>query len=176
MQYLQGVTFPHQSLTPKEWGALFENVVNDGILKGCAVTASGANVYISPGVLVVKGRLIRVSGTVTEETTPTYSDGYGRIKVCINTSNESTESINHQVFIVTEYSSSETFPNLTQDDINDSGTLYEVELARFQYVSGSISTVTEKLPIVDSKQKQITYGTADPTGGSIGDIYIKYTE
>lgn len=27
----------------------------------------------------------------------------------------------------------------------------------------------------DTKQKNITYGTADPTGGSDGDIYLKYT-
>lgn len=44
--------------------------------------------------------------------------------------------------------------------------------------SGSLSTATtvqEALDIVDGlNMPNITYGTADPAGGSNGDIYIKY--
>lgn len=176
MQYLHGVTFPNQFLTPKEWGMLFENVIDDGILRGFEVSASGKNVTISAGAVAVKGRIIVATGAVTEETNPTYADGYGRIKICINTANDSTSEIDHQTYVAVEYSSSSTFSALTQNDINGSGNLYEVELCTFQYSSSNISSITRTLNVVDSRQPKITYGTADPTGGQVGDIYIKYTE
>ena len=212
MEYLSGVTFPQQTFTPSEWGQMFEAVLADGILRGCVVTASGTNVYISEGALIIKGRLIEIPSTVTEATTPTYNNGYGRVKVCINTTNSSTTLLNQQAFVDTEYSSSTTFPALTQDDINDGGTLYEVELAVLTYTSGSISDVSQTLAAVfgankiigtdangrlndsgisstnlsgltsnvqtqlDNKQSKITYGTADPTGGNVGDVYIKISE
>ena len=212
MQYLSGVTFPQQTFTPSEWGQMFEAVLADGILRGCAVTYSGAKVMIAEGAMIVKGRLIEIPSTVTETTAPTYPSGYGRVKVIIDTTNASTASLNQQAFVDTEYSSSETFPSLVQNDINDGGTKYEVELAIVKYTSGSITSLTQKLGSVfgankligsdasgrlaavdvdlsylegitsdvqtqlNSKQGAITYGTTDPTGGSEGDVYIKYSE
>lgn len=225
MQYLTGVCFPQQTFTPAEWGQMFEAIMADGILRGCAVTVSGQNVYIAPGAMIIKGRLIEIPATVTEATNPTYANGYGQVKVCINTTNPSTTLLNQQAYVNTVYSSSQTFPALTQDDINGTGTLYEVELAILTYSSGSISASTQKLggvfgaskliasdangrlsvsnvnqsyintltsnaqtqintinsninsltTTVNGKQKAITYGTTDPTGGSNGDIYIKYS-
>ena len=211
MQYLTGITFPQQTFTPAEWGQMFSAVMADGILNGCAVTGSGTNVNLAAGAMIIKGRLIEVPSTVTEATSPTYSSGYGRVKVCIDTTNTSTSLVNQQAYIDTEYSSSETFPALTQQDLNGSGPLYEVELAIVRYSGGSIAEVTQKLgPVfganklvgsdasgrlgdagisltdlsginsnvqtqLDGKQSKITYGTADPAGGSTGDVYIKYT-
>jgi hypothetical protein len=125
MQYLSGVTFPQQTFTPSEWGQMFEAVLADGILRGCAVTYSGAKVMIAEGAMIVKGRLIEIPSTVTETTAPTYTSGYGRVKVIIDTTNASTASLNQQAFVDTEYSSSETFPSLVHNDINDGGTKYE---------------------------------------------------
>ena len=197
MQYLTGITFPQQTFTPAEWGQMFSAVMADGILNGCAVTGSGTNVNLAAGAMIIKGRLIEVPSTVTESTSPTYSSGYGRVKVCIDTTNTSTSLVNQQAYIDTEYSSS--------------GTLYEVELAIIRYSGGSIAEVTQKLGAVfganklvgsdasgrlgdagisltdlsginsnvqtqlDGKQSKITYGTADPAGGSTGDVYIKYS-
>lgn len=212
MEYLQGVTFPQQTFTPSEWGQMFEAVMADGILRGCSVTASGNTVNIAKGAMIIKGRFIAIPSAVAEVTSPTYPNGYGRVKVCINTNNASTETVNRQAFVTTEYASTNSFPSLTQDDVNDGGTLYEAELAVVQYSGGSISSITQTLgPVfgadqligsdsngrltavdvnlsyienissdvqtqLDSKQPRITYGTADPTGGSTGDVYIKYTE
>jgi hypothetical protein len=210
-QYLQGVTFPNQTFTPSEWGQMFEAILPNGILRGCAMTSSGTSFNIAKGAILLKGRLIVIPSTVTESTSPTYPDGYGRVKLCINTSNTSTSLVNQQAYITTEYSSSSTFPSLTQQDVNDGGTTYEVALATLKYSGGSISTVTANLgrPLtasklvktdssgkltastvnesyltgitsdvqtqLNAKQKAITYGTSDPSGGSNGDIYIKYT-
>ena len=212
MEYLSGVTFPQQTHTPKEWGHIFSKLVPDGILRGCEVTASGTSVYIDVGALMICGRLIEIPSTVTEVTNPTYPNGYGQLKVCIDTTNPSTTLLNQQAYVDTVYSSTTTFPTLTTDDINASGSLYEVELAILAFSSGSITDATMTLgnclgsdkllgsdangmminadidtsylsgvnsniqTQLNGKQPLITSGTTDPTGGSDGDIYIKYSE
>ena len=196
MQYLNGVTFPAQSLTPSEWGYLFEKLLPDGVVKGCTVTSSGTNLYIAKGALVVKGRLIDIPSTLTEATSPTYANGFGRAKIVIDTTQTSTSSTNHQTKLVVEYSSTRTFPALTQQDINGTGTIYEAELAILDYSNGSIASVDQKLVSSDiagtlvnltnavasltsalaGKQKQILDGTEDPAGLEEGDIYIKWEE
>lgn len=145
MQYLSGVTFPQQTHTPKEWGHIFSKLVPDGILNGCGVSASGANVYVDAGALMIAGRLIEIPSTITEATSPTYPNGYGQVKVCIDTTNASTTLLNQQAYLEVVYSSSSAFPALTQNDINGSGTLYEVELAVLTYVGGSVSDVSVSL-------------------------------
>ena len=51
-------------------------------------------------------------------------------------------------------------------------------LANSKYFkSDETETLTNKTltdPVISSKQDTITSGTADPTGGSDGDIYFKY--
>ena len=168
MQYLTGITFPQQTFTPAEWGMMFEAVLADGILGGCAVTGSGTDVNIAAGAMIVKGRLITIPSTVTESTNPTYPSGYGRVKVVIDTTNASTTLLNQQAYVDTEYSASETFPALQQDDINGSGTVYEVELAIIQYTGGAISDVTQKLGAVFGASKLI----ASDANGRLSDAGI----
>ena len=44
-------------------------------------------------------------------------------------------------------------------------------------VTESVEDVTINVPELNADQKRkITYGTADPTGGSDGDIYLQYED
>ena len=179
MQYLDGVMFSNQLLTAKSLGRTLQNILPDGILTGCAVTYSGANVSIAPGVVIVCGRIINISATVTEATSATYLDGFGRLKIGINLDNSSTTTVNEQSYTDVDYSATSAFTSLTQEAVNGSGSLYEVEMGRITFASGSISAYTQTLPTVNivtslaGKQKTITSGTADPSGGVDGDIYLK---
>ena len=65
------------------------------------------------------------------------------------------------------------------EKINVNGTTYDIKDSISGYVtSSSLATVATSGSYSDLSNKPtiptITYGTADPTGGSNGDIYIKY--
>lgn len=151
-EYLKGVVFNAQTMTPKAHARAMENVLNDGILSGCTVTASGANATIAAGYMCVKGRTIEVESATTIAATPTYPNGYGRLVLSLDMTQTSTSSVNHQAYVDWEYSSTNSFPALTQDDINGSGSLYQVVLATAQFSSGNISTITQNLGNVTMKE------------------------
>lgn len=219
MQYLSGVIFSNQTMTPKAFGVLIENIIGDGILSGCGISYSGKNITISEGYLVIKGRVIQVTSSTTEVTSPLYASGYGRLKIVIDLSNTSTATINQQAYITTDYSATTSFNALTKENINGNGTKYEVEVGIIGYTDSTITSfnqtlnsaavklsglsankvvvtdgggnittadpttteinyisgVTSKVQTqLNDKQKKITYGTSAPTGGSDGDIYIKF--
>lgn len=153
MQYLKGIVFDNQTMTPKAFARALEMCLTDGVLQGCAVTSSGTNVTVGAGYLMVKGRIIQVTTAATEATSPTYANGYGRLKLSLDLSQTSSSTINHQAAISVEYASSEDgFSALTQNDINGSGTLYEVALAVFKYSSSVISQLTQLLGVATPRQ------------------------
>lgn len=153
MQYLKGIVFDNQTMTPKAFARALERCLSDGILQGCGITFSGANVTLGAGYLLVKGRVIQVASAATEATSPTYANGYGRLKLSLDLSQTSSATINHQALISVEFASSETgFDVLTQDDINGSGTLYEIALAVFRYTNSQITSLTQLVSNVAPRQ------------------------
>ena len=143
--YLKGIVFDNQTMTPKAFGRAMENALSDGTLSGCAVTFSGTNVTLGSGYLIAKGRVIEATSNTTVATSPTYANGYGRLMLKIDLSETSSSTINHQAQLIVDYSSTTTFPSLVQDDINGSGTVYEVALGIFKYTSGSITEMVESI-------------------------------
>lgn len=57
---IQGVTFDLQPLTAAFDGALHAYLLTDGVLRGCEVTYSGYDVYVSPGQFIAAGRLVHI--------------------------------------------------------------------------------------------------------------------
>lgn len=112
----RGITFDEQAVSAMNHGALFEGILNDGILRGCAISSTGTAATIAPGYLIAAGRLIRNDAAVTIPLTGT--NGYARITLRIDLSQTATESVFSQLSTRVEYSDSETFPAITQGDIN----------------------------------------------------------
>lgn len=182
MEYLKGIDFDAQSVTPKNKGKLQSKMLGDCILNGCAVTFSGANVYIAAGQLLIDGRQIEIASSITLVTSTPNANGYGRVKIVIDLTETSSSTVNHQAKAEIDYSATEDFTALTKNDINVSGTKYECEFAIITFEASMISAVTAALneataiqPQLNSKQKAITSGTSAPSGGSDGDIYLQYT-
>ncbi len=146
-----GITFDKQSLTSRQH-AHFQNLFlnnTDGITKGCGVSQSGDYVYIQKGFFVVSGRFVEVTGVESIDV-PTVASGslYCKVVYEIDLSKENTESDFEQGYFKTLTSAS-GYPAVTQEDLDDDGTLYQMPFC--QYIKGvtSVSSFTDLRPIFD---------------------------
>ena len=163
----QKITFPSSTLTAVNFGALFAGTLSDGSVDGCEVSYSGGTLTITAGYLVACGRLIYTNASLTQTVTGT---GVRQVLLVIDASGTGSLTVKVQ-----------DEATLTQEDSNNgSDTDYELELAAIDMSTG---TMIRSLPVAGAKHtglssdqtRTITVGTADPSGGSDGDIYIKYT-
>lgn len=131
---IQGVTFDLQPLTAAFDGALHAYLLTDGVLRGCEVTYSGYDVYVSPGQFIAAGRLVHIPERTRIFGSSIFESASIQIKFTIDLNNtasaaEFTQGRFASAWVST--SSGDTFPALVQEDINVStGRKYEVEFAR----------------------------------------------
>lgn len=139
---LKGVTFSGQIVTPSDDGALYNAHYGDGVLHGCAMSLSGTNLNIAGGHLIACGRVCNVDGT-----TPVSLTGHGLttgyVQVVLNY--DTTRPVGSQLYTSIVPSATTTFPALTQQDINLTGSLYQLQLAIVQISGGSPSNITTGL-------------------------------
>ena len=146
MATFNGVTFEERTVRSLDDARINNALFSDGILTGCALTYSGANLTIAKGALMVKGREIAVDNNETIASTPTYSNGYGRLKYVINLGAAASSSTFTQGATAWQYASTNSFAALTQEDINDgTSTTYEIEICRVKYTSGSITSIESQI-------------------------------
>jgi len=149
MATFNGVTFEERTVRSLDDARIRNALFTDGILTGCALTYSGANLTVAKGTLMVKGREIAVDNNETIASSPTYSNGYGRLKYVINLAAAASSSTFTQGATVWQYASTNSFAALTQDDINDgTSTTYEIEICRVKYTSGSITSIVSQIVAV----------------------------
>lgn len=154
---ITGITFDLQNVLSKNDGRLYQAILGtDYILSGCACAAvdAGASIEIAEGYVVIGGRVIHFDGGEKKTITPTLTTGYGRLIIDIDLTKASTADEFEQVSLVEQYSTTETFPDLTQDDINLSGTHYQAELCRFPISSSTAGNVTVTLPLFGGAVKR----------------------
>lgn len=146
---ITGITFDLQNVLSKNDGRLYQAIFgSDYILNGCACSATdgGANIQIAEGYVAVGGRVVHFDGGEKKTITPTLTTGHGRLIIDIDLTKASTADEFKQVSLVEQYSTTQTFPDLTQNDINLSGTHYQAELCRFPISSSTAGNVTVTLP------------------------------
>lgn len=158
-------TYSGGSITHKLDGSLRAAEHPSGILSGCGITVQSSKIKVSAGRLLVHGRLITIDSE-TEVSMP-VNQAYAVAKLKIN---ENTGA-------VTLYgvASQTATPSLTQDEINDAGSTYEVALAVISVSSGALSRVVEYLG--NAVPNGIVYGTAaNPPSKNYpeGTLYIQY--
>lgn len=141
----KGVNFTNQRLLAADLGRLLQLLCQDGIVYGCDLSYSGYNLSMSPGMIVVGGRLLRLDTTQTW-TISGATSGYARVVLTIDLSRTSTAYTFDQVQTRVDYSSYGSFAGLTKGDINGVATLYEVELAQVYLNYYGISSITAQLP------------------------------
>lgn len=160
MSQLVGITFDEQNVSAAQDGKFRARFVRDGIISGFEVTASGDTVSVSPGMMVVAGRLMEAENTVSVQTS--LQTGVARLLIDIDMTQASTSDLFEQAGISMEYASSESaFTDLENDDINDGGRYYHVVLATMTVTAGIISNLQQS---TIGAQLISTYGRKTYTG------------
>ena len=140
---IKGSIFDNQVPTAKQFGAAFAPILFDGILQGCEVSYSGSDAHVQAGTIIVCGRVFELTA---EETVALSGTGFARIVIDVDLSRDATAEIFEQVELNAETAASEAaFLPLETENINLSGTHYQVELARFSIASDAITGIISTL-------------------------------
>ena len=135
---IKGITFAGQNVTPKNDGGLYQAHHGDGILWGCSMNVSGDDLVVQSGEVIIGGRVVWFDGATNIDLSGRdISTGY--LQVILYADLSQSEGSQWDTKWVS--SSSTSFPALTQEDINDNGNIYEVELAIVQVSGGNLTSV-----------------------------------
>lgn len=150
------------NVLPQYDAKLYRAALTDGVLDGCAVSASGINVIVDTGALIACGRVVIIDSPQVILAT---SSGSGYIKMTLDIDSASTP-------VTISLTSSST---VVREDINNSGTKYELIIGTYTS-NGSTASATKTLAVAVPNAPRIRYGTATPSSslGNNGDIYIQY--
>ena len=137
-----GITFDQCNVTSMDdahFHHVFLNCV-DGVTKGCAVTSDGTNLYVAKGYFVIYGRFVKVTGIETVTPDAVVSGKmYERLVYEIDLSKTNTDETFAQGYFKVIASAS-GYPSLTQQDLENGGTIYQMEFAKFMVSSSGISS------------------------------------
>lgn len=134
----KGITFAGQNVTPKNDGGLYNAHYGDGILWGCSMNISGDDLVIQSGEFIMGGRVVQVDGATSVDLSGrTLQTGY--IQVIMNA--DLSQGEGSQWYTTFVESATTTFPALTQGNINDTDTLYQLELAVVQISGGNLTSI-----------------------------------
>lgn len=157
-------------VTPTDDAYLYNHIINDsGIFTGVEVTTQGGNIInVSDGRGIILGRNFVVEAQTINATLPTSGSVPGRLLVQIDMAN--TEA---PIAFVTQ--AQDPLPALVQEDINASGTVYQLPIATYtaqptmisdlQYVAHTISPGT--VASFNGRTGAVTPQTGDYTGSQI---------
>lgn len=143
---MNGIFFDLRTLRALDLGAIFGKILGDGKVRGCTLSYSGANLTIAKGHMVAKGRLIAFDNAETIASETTAANGYGRLKLSIDLSQAASGISFAQALFSWDYAATNSFPALTQNDINDgTNTAYQVEICRVSFYNSTISGIVSQL-------------------------------
>ena len=172
---MNGIFFDLQTVRARDLGATFGGILSDGKLSGCALSYSGVNLTIARGYYIAKGRLIEIESAETLETTTTAANGYGRLRLVIDLSIAASESSFTQGKFEWDYATTNSFPALTQNDINDgANTAYQVEICRVSFANSQITGIVSQIGNAELKVAGVSRLT--PSGGTVNLTVADNTE
>lgn len=151
MSNFAGVTFANQHIAPEDDAAVRRAIFADGILTGCSLAFSGSALTMEPGYLMLCGRQIRHADTQSWDTSG-HTSGFARLLLTIDLTHTATEEEFNQVADTLEYADTlDNFADLVQEDINASGTKYQVQVCVLSLTSGGIIGIIDPLTRIDSQ-------------------------
>lgn len=138
---VNGIVYDLQNIAAIDLAHIFWMMsgMRDGILNGCEITYSGSSMYISSGYFSPRGFLVKLTGT-TAVSLPAISSGqvYCNLVYRIDLSQSpSEEQFTQGSFTV--ITSASSYPSVTQEDLDGSGTIYEMSFAKFILSSSGVS-------------------------------------
>lgn len=144
-EYFSGITFPWQKVTSSDDASIRRAVLSDGVLSGCEISHIGPTLTMNAGLLLACGRQFRHTAAQNFSVTGATS-GYARLVITIDTSKASTKDTFDQIDTAIEYATAEDgFTQLRQDDINASGTVYQMQICVLSLGIGGISGIVSSV-------------------------------
>lgn len=142
---IRGITFAEQAVTPADDAIVRRAMLGDGVLTGCEVTYSGSTLTLAPGYIIACGRSFQIT-TAQNWAVVDATSGVARLLLSIDLTQTATEETFNQISFSIEYAAAEDgFVDLIQEDINLSGTKYQIVCAVVSLGTGGITGIVSKL-------------------------------
>ncbi len=175
MADFSGVTFAKQNVTPADDGLVRRALLSDGILTGCNFSYSGYTLSMSAGALIVCGRQIRHPSAQNWAVVGAKS-GYARLVLDIDLTKSSTKDLFEQVSTTLEYATDEAgFTELIQEDLNVSGSHYQIALCVVSLGEAGITGIVSQLDSAAGTggNFSVVGGLTQPTSPKENMIWVK---
>lgn len=151
---IRGITFSKQSVSSNDDSHIYKVLLNGrkGKTRGCKMTFGVDDIYISDGYFFAANRLIEVSSTETI-TTPVVSTGttYCRLVFEIDMTKTNTASEFNQGYFKV-LSSTADYPEITQEDLEDGGNVYQLPFAKFTKTISGIGSFVAELETIGTNE------------------------
>lgn len=152
---IRGITFDKQLMKSKDHAHEVNYYYGGdlGITKGCEVTENvDGNLVVSEGYFIINGRLVGIEGSEII-TVPSVPSGtlYSILVFEINLNQENTlTEFNQGIFKI--ISDATNYPTLIEQDLDEGGTVYQFEFARFMNTVGGISELVDTRKLFDNRK------------------------
>lgn len=148
---VNGITFSEQMITSANFAHFMYTFLSrtNGVTKGCEVSHANGTVYIQNGYFMDFGRMVQIIGT-EEVASPDVMSGqlYCRVVFEIDlTKTNTVDSFNQGYFKV--LTAAGTYPELTQEDLDSDGTLYQMPWCKFIKDTTGIVDFADEREILD---------------------------
>lgn len=145
---IKGYVFSNQLASNDVDAMVFRKMLdyNDGILNGMTLSNTNTTITIGAGNIMVAGRPIGVIGS--ETVTAGTDIAYCKLVVEIDLSQTATVSTFEQAsFKIIK--STTAYPDVTQEDMDNGGQVYQVALAQFRTTANGITDFIDIRPMLD---------------------------
>ena len=168
---IRAITFSNQSVTSNDDAHIYEILLNGrkGRSKGCKMTFGTDDIYVSDGYFFAANRLIEISSTETIAT-PIVTSGttYFRLVFEIDFVKTNTkESFNQGYFKI--LSSTSGYPEITQEDLENGGNVYQLPFARFTKTINGIGSFISELETIGYAKEDTTIYVSTSGSDESGD-------
>ena len=121
-------------VTPVVDRKLYESLMTReaGVASGLTITASGTNLILSSGWGAIKGCIFNITSETVAAQTPSSGTALGRLLIDLDVTNGTIELETQQ---------GASLPALIQEDINGSGSIYQMELATYSVTDTAITNL-----------------------------------
>lgn len=168
---IRGITYSKQSVTSNDDAHVYNTLFGGkkGRTKGCKMTYGTDDIYISEGYFFAANRLNEISSVETVAT-PVISSGttYCRLVYEIDLSKTNTTSAFEQGYFKI-LSSTTTYPEIKQEDLENGGTIYQLPFAKFTKTVSGIGSFVSELESFSTIPKSGTIYVATSGNDASGD-------
>ena len=167
---VRGITFSKQAVSPNDDSHVFKVLMNgkNGRTKGCRLTHDTDNIYISDGYFFASNRLVEIQSRESIATPIVSIPTYCRcvFEIDLSKTNSNTEFAQGYFKIITSQSD---YPEVTKEDLENAGNLYQLPFARFLKTTSGIESFVSELETIGHTEGNATVYVSSAGNDNSGD-------